>query len=95
MHRVVSWDGSNLTLEHAACGGAAPEAHEPFTLHLVDYLDVVARYEPAAADDPDDEACRTCRASTGDGEGWDGECGNCADRSYAAEERAARLNFPA
>lgn len=32
------------------------------------------------------EWCRTCEEATlDDGEGWDGECGNCADRTYAAE----------
>lgn len=32
------------------------------------------------------EWCRTCEAATlDDGEGWNGECGNCADRSYARE----------
>lgn len=46
MFRVASWDGSNLTVEHAPQGGSAPEGHEPFTMHLVDYLDAVARYAP-------------------------------------------------
>lgn len=32
------------------------------------------------------EWCRTCEEATlDDGEGWDGECGNCADRTYARE----------
>lgn len=28
----------------------------------------------------DESPCRDCGASTDDGEGWDGYCGNCADR---------------
>lgn len=32
--------------------------------------------------DPFDE---DCRASLDDNEGWDGACGNCADRLYANE----------
>ncbi|EHB48652.1 hypothetical protein MycrhDRAFT_5493 [Mycolicibacterium rhodesiae JS60] len=32
--------------------------------------------------DPFDESCR---ASLDDNEGWDGACGNCADRLYANE----------
>ncbi|MCL4414797.1 MAG: hypothetical protein M1522_08655 [Actinobacteria bacterium] len=32
--------------------------------------------------------CRTCgNATTDDGEGWDGECGNCADRAVIAAMR--------
>lgn len=31
------------------------------------------------------EFCRTCGEPSGGGEGWDGECGNCADRTYARE----------
>lgn len=32
--------------------------------------------------------CRTCGDTYPDaGDGWDGECGNCADRTYIAEER--------
>lgn len=33
--------------------------------------------------DPFDEGCT---ASLDDGEGWDGACGNCADRQAAKEE---------
>ncbi|MBY0285574.1 MAG: hypothetical protein K2X52_00260 [Mycobacteriaceae bacterium] len=33
--------------------------------------------------DPFDEGCM---ASLDDGEGWDGACGNCADRQAAADE---------
>lgn len=33
--------------------------------------------------DPFDEGCT---ASLDDGEGWNGACGNCADRQYAKEE---------
>lgn len=34
------------------------------------------------------EWCRTCEVATlDDGEGWDGECGNCADRTYNVEQR--------
>lgn len=30
--------------------------------------------------------CRTCGDRYPDaGDGWDGECGNCADRTYVAE----------
>lgn len=28
------------------------------------------------------EFCRTCGEPSDNGEGWDGECGNCADRTY-------------
>ncbi|PJE00768.1 MAG: hypothetical protein CK429_36160 [Mycobacterium sp.] len=33
--------------------------------------------------DPYEEGCT---ASLDDGEGWNGACGNCADRQYAEEE---------
>lgn len=33
--------------------------------------------------DPCEEGCT---ASLDDGEGWNGACGNCADRQYAEEE---------
>ncbi|MFD9395006.1 hypothetical protein ACFWBB_31040 [Streptomyces sp. NPDC060000] len=38
-------------------------------------------------DDEDDELCRNeeCREPL-DGDGYDGECGSCADRTYAAEQ---------
>lgn len=36
--------------------------------------------------DPYDEGCT---ASLDDGEGWNGACGNCADRQYADEEDSA------
>jgi hypothetical protein len=33
------------------------------------------------------ESCRTCGVPIGQaGDGWDGECGNCADARYAREE---------
>lgn len=34
----------------------------------------------------DESRCRTkgCEEDPNDGEGWDGFCGNCADRRYAA-----------
>lgn len=32
--------------------------------------------------------CRTCSATYPEaGDGWEGECGNCADKTYLAEER--------
>lgn len=31
------------------------------------------------------EFCRTCAEPSDNGEGWDGECGNCADRTWHAE----------
>jgi len=37
--------------------------------------------------DPFDEGCM---ASLDDGEGWDGACGNCADRQAAKEEEQGR-----
>lgn len=39
-------------------------------------------------DEADDETCRgeDCDNSTDDGEGWDGLCGNCADRAEAADD---------
>lgn len=40
--------------------------------------------------DADDICCdpyeEGCTASLNDGEGWNGACGNCADRQYAEEE---------
>lgn len=40
--------------------------------------------------DTDDICCdpyeEGCTASLTDGEGWNGACGNCADRQYAEEE---------
>ena len=30
--------------------------------------------------EPQDDPCRECGESADDGEGWDGLCGNCADR---------------
>lgn len=33
--------------------------------------------------DPFEEGCTD---SLADGEGWNGACGNCADRQYAAEQ---------
>ncbi|BBN50769.1 hypothetical protein [Mycobacterium avium] len=45
---------------------------------------------PAPLDGDADDVCRDpynegCTASLDDGEGWDGACGNCADRQYAEE----------
>ncbi|MFJ3182352.1 hypothetical protein ACIPJN_28750 [Streptomyces sp. NPDC086796] len=42
--------------------------------------------------DPLEELCSNegCRASLSDGEGYDGECGNCADRRYLHEEGERR-----
>ncbi|TFD41724.1 hypothetical protein E3T37_03470 [Cryobacterium sp. TMT2-10] len=39
-------------------------------------------------DDDEDEGCRNpeCDDTTADGEGWDGLCGNCADRAEGGEE---------
>lgn len=35
------------------------------------------------------EWCRTCKEETlDDGEGYDGECGNCADRTWRREQDA-------
>lgn len=54
---------------------------------------------PGGGQEADDEcegaeepaACRTegCEEDPDDGEGWDGFCGNCADRRYAQETAAA------
>ena len=42
------------------------------------------------------DACTECGASTADGEGYAGKCGNCADRAYAAKEaRQAASRRPA
>lgn len=38
------------------------------------------------------EFCRTCGEPSDDGEGWDGECGNCADRREDAIEERHRVN---
>lgn len=45
---------------------------------------------PAHLDVEADDVCRDpyndgCTASLDDGQGWDGACGNCADRQYAEE----------
>jgi hypothetical protein len=47
------------------------------------------RAELAASLDSDKEFCRTCDAdlSIDDGEGYDGECGNCADKTEKARTR--------
>lgn len=34
------------------------------------------------------EPCLDCEGPTGDGEGWDGRCGDCSDRQAAEIERA-------
>lgn len=40
-----------------------------------------------ADDDDDDEVCRTCgERYPGFGDGWDGECPSCADRTHIKEE---------
>ncbi|MCF6389743.1 hypothetical protein L2K20_22445 [Mycobacterium sp. MBM] len=44
-----------------------------------------------SADTDNDDICcdpyeEGCTASLTDGEGWNGSCGNCADRQYAEEE---------
>lgn len=41
---------------------------------------------------PLEELCRNanCRTPLGDGEGHDGECGNCPDRRYAHDEGGHR-----
>lgn len=36
--------------------------------------------------EPDEESCSECGSPTDDGEGWDGLCGNCADRQVMAAE---------
>lgn len=45
---------------------------------------------PPEDTDADDVCCdpyeEGCTASLDDGEGWNGACGNCADRQYAEEE---------
>lgn len=45
--------------------------------HRCDYTEGKIE-EPEDLDDED--VCAFCRASLDDGEGWDGYCGNCADR---------------
>lgn len=40
---------------------------------------------PCVFDGYHTQFCRTCGAPNNDGEGWDDECGNCADRTYRAE----------
>lgn len=37
--------------------------------------------------EPRDNECRLCFADTGDGEGWAGLCGNCADRAERKETK--------
>jgi hypothetical protein len=42
---------------------------------------------PDDGEDDGEEVCRTCgEPYDGYGDGWDGECGNCADRSYVEDE---------
>ncbi|CAN5249562.1 hypothetical protein BH09ACT8_BH09ACT8_63140 [soil metagenome] len=50
-----------------------------------------ARAKTAICDTDRDDICSDpfdegCAASLDDGEGWDGACGNCADRQAAKEE---------
>lgn len=54
-------------------------------------LMTTAPADDAAADTEGDDTCSDpfdegCTASLDDGEGWDGACGNCADRQAATEE---------
>lgn len=34
----------------------------------------------------DEDGCDKCGESLSDGEGYDGLCGNCADRAFAGED---------
>lgn len=43
-------------------------------------------YHRVTAEGVDDDFCSTCGGSLDDGEGWDGYCGNCADRVVNEEE---------
>lgn len=41
--------------------------------------------------EPDEDHCRQCGAPSDNGEGWDGLCGNCADKySQAKKEQYGR-----
>jgi hypothetical protein len=37
-------------------------------------------------EETDEDVCRTCGGPNDNGEGWDGECGDCADRTAAEED---------
>lgn len=50
-----------------------------------DWLDIRHHYDDGEPDS-DDYVCSECGAPTDDGEGWDGLCGNCADRHVIAAE---------
>lgn len=53
----------------------------------VDAIEVMARAlaeDNHLVSDADPEPCRTCGQANDDNEGWDGECGTCADRRESA-----------
>lgn len=52
-----------------------------------DRVDLLEGLAEAFADWARDEVCKTCRDKMlNDGEGYDGECGDCADKTEAARE---------
>lgn len=42
-------------------------------------------------EEDDERKCRECGEPNDDGEGWDGLCGNCADRQFAEDEDGANV----
>lgn len=47
--------------------------------------------ESEGDDQDDDEKCRTCKKPNTSGEGYDGECGDCADKQYAHDQGEHRV----
>lgn len=54
------------------------------------WLDGAREHYDQGEPDDDDFACRECGGPTDDGEGWDGLCGDCADRREAVKEASNR-----
>ena len=87
--------------ERAPVGGVALPPHEPGTLGRADerrhrlLAEACSDGERAHAqavllEEGEEDKCSDCGASLGDGEGYDGRCGACADKAEADKEEQRR-----
>lgn len=86
-HWRAYWQGEGAPPDLSAPHVDYP--HTPGYLHDCPACAARCHCSPGSADCVFDgyhsQFCRTCGDPSDNGEGWDGECGNCADRTYRRE----------
>ena len=70
---IVSEQGDGLAVDYARAFLSDVDWYEIAEHHAAD--------NPELLDSDDDDTCSQCGASLDDGEGYDGLCGNCADKA--------------